>query len=261
MGEAANPVRGRVGNAAAPANKGDGPEVAAIKADIEETRAEMSETIDEIEDRLSPRNLAERAKTTVKDATVGRIGAMMNSASDRARDLAGEGREMAGGMAERMKDSPIPYVLIGTGVGWLILNRRGEDARVTYKRQLADRGWSQGSYREGLEEWDQEGGQGWSDSVSEVTSRTRDAASRTRDRIGEYSHRAQGSLDQWIRQNPLAFGVAALAVGAALGLSIPETDTEHDWMGDTRDSLVDKAQELKDNAVETIQETISGTNT
>jgi hypothetical protein len=82
----------------------------------------------------------------------------------------------------------------------------------------------------------------------------------TRQRVGDYGSRTQGSLDSWIRQNPLAFGIAALAVGAAIGLSLPETETENEWMGETRDTLVERAQELKENAVETVQETIAGKN-
>jgi ElaB/YqjD/DUF883 family membrane-anchored ribosome-binding protein len=240
MGEGANPVTAN-----------ETPDVTAIKADIEETRAEMSETIDEIEERLSPRHLAQQAKASIKDATARRVGAMMNSATGTARDLASEGREAAGGMMEHVKESPMPYVLIGLGVGWLILKGRGDTTTTTYNRPLRGRGY--GSYDEHRYEEHRGDEQSWTESVSDV-------AARTRNRLGEYQSRALGSSDQWVRDNPLAFGVAALAVGAALGLSIPETDVEHEWMGETRDNLVEKAQELKDNAVETIQETIAGSN-
>jgi hypothetical protein len=44
-----------------------------IRSQIEQTRAEMSETIDSIQARLSPSRLVTDAKQTVKDATVGRV--------------------------------------------------------------------------------------------------------------------------------------------------------------------------------------------
>jgi hypothetical protein len=47
-------------------------EVAATRAEIERTRADMSETVDAIQERLSPENLKEQAKDRVKEATVGR---------------------------------------------------------------------------------------------------------------------------------------------------------------------------------------------
>ncbi|HXW03586.1 MAG TPA: DUF3618 domain-containing protein [Vicinamibacterales bacterium] len=228
---------------------GETREVEAIKADIEETRAEMSETIDAIEDRLSPRRLAHEAKETIKDATVGRIGTMMNSAGGAARELAGETREMAGGLAQHMKDNSIPYALIGAGLGWLLLNGRsrqgsyGRSTRGGYYGEYYDDQWPARSDR-----WTEADEQSW-----------KEGASRAQERIGQYSHRAQASLNQWVRGNPLAFGIAALAVGAAIGLSMPETDVEDEWMGDTRDNLVGRAQEMTNQAVDTIQQTISGT--
>jgi hypothetical protein len=47
-----------------------------------------------------------------------------------------------------------------------------------------------------------------------------------------------------VRDNPIGFGIAALAAGAAVGLSAPETETENQWMGDTRDALIDRAKEM-----------------
>ena len=39
-------------------------------------------------------------------------------------------------------------------------------------------------------------------------------------------------------------GAAALLVGSAVGLAIPETEKENEWLGETRDSMLDKAQEM-----------------
>jgi hypothetical protein len=39
-------------------------------------------------------------------------------------------------------------------------------------------------------------------------------------------------------------GVAAVAVGATVGLALPETETENEWLGETRDTMVEQAQEL-----------------
>jgi hypothetical protein len=47
-------------------------EVETTRVEIEPTRADMSETVDAIQERLSPQNLKEQAKDRVKEATVGR---------------------------------------------------------------------------------------------------------------------------------------------------------------------------------------------
>ena len=46
--------------------------VEVTRVEIERTRADMSETVDAIQDRLSPQNLKEQAKDRVKEATVAR---------------------------------------------------------------------------------------------------------------------------------------------------------------------------------------------
>ncbi len=83
-----------------------------IRAQIEQTRAEMSQTIDSIQARLSPRRLMTDAKQTVKDATVGRV-----------KRLAHKGRNgftVPGGewlATERIlnvaKSNPVPVGLVG----------------------------------------------------------------------------------------------------------------------------------------------------
>ena len=54
--------------------------------------------------------------------------------------------------------------------------------------------------------------------------------------------RTQNQLDRMLQENPLALGLAALAVGAAVGLSIPTTEVENQYLGETRDQLVGKAR-------------------
>jgi len=55
--------------------------------------------------------------------------------------------------------------------------------------------------------------------------------------------RAGSQLDRLMHERPLAVGAGALALGLAVGLAIPETRKEQEWMGDTRDSLVERAQQ------------------
>jgi hypothetical protein len=62
-------------------------EVDQIKADIEETRAGMSETIDEIQERLKPGNLARQAGESIKEATVARAKNLAQRASTVAGDI------------------------------------------------------------------------------------------------------------------------------------------------------------------------------
>jgi hypothetical protein len=53
-----------------------------IRADIERTRAELSDDVDALADTANPKNIAKRQATRVKEAVVGVKEHVMGSASD-----------------------------------------------------------------------------------------------------------------------------------------------------------------------------------
>ncbi|MEO7658981.1 MAG: DUF3618 domain-containing protein, partial [Pyrinomonadaceae bacterium] len=90
-----------------------------IKGQIEETRNQMGETIDAIQDKLSFANLSEQvsehvnhavetAKDAVYDATIGKAANIM-------KDLNGELSNTA--VIKTIKENPLPFALIGLGAG------------------------------------------------------------------------------------------------------------------------------------------------
>jgi ElaB/YqjD/DUF883 family membrane-anchored ribosome-binding protein len=172
---------GHPGNAAGDQQSTD---PAAIEAEIEQTRAEMSETIDAIQQRLSPENLKEEAKETaselaehakqaareavqhavhearahareaildardaVRDATIGRVEQMARTVSDTTEDT-------RYGIVETVKQNPIPAALAGIGLAWLFMNRQSAPPRRSYledrssgqSRVYRDRGFERDRY-------------------------------------------------------------------------------------------------------------------
>lgn len=100
------------------------PQTERLRAEVEQTRAELSETIDAIQDRLNPRNVVARAAESVRDATVGRMKTMMDSASGSASGVAAEARERAGDVMHAARENQWPLALIGAGAAWWLLKRR-----------------------------------------------------------------------------------------------------------------------------------------
>ena len=76
--------------------------------------------------------------------------------------------------------------------------------------------------------------------ASDLAGGAGDRAHRAGGQMQRYERRAGSWLDQQMRSNPLAVGAVALAAGALVGLSIPETDMENDLMGEQADAV--KAQ-------------------
>jgi ElaB/YqjD/DUF883 family membrane-anchored ribosome-binding protein len=122
------------------------PETAAIRGDIEQTRAEMSGTIDAIQDKLDPEVLQEQAKDTIREAKEAAIEvadhtlqqakeALRGATIGKVEDMARYAGDTAGGwrhtFVETVKAHPIPAALAGLSLGYLFLNRESSPMRTT----------------------------------------------------------------------------------------------------------------------------------
>ncbi|CAN5863920.1 DUF3618 domain-containing protein [soil metagenome] len=250
-----------------------------IQQEIIETRVEMSETIDALQEKLKPANLVADATDRVKSATTEKVRHMAESASETAQEMYRSTSEGAYGMIEEVRNNPIPALMIGAGVAWMIMDRsRNRDSGDGYTRNSAWDGrssrrygasgsgssrygsdasyggesasYGSGSARYGAtagESEDTGTGEGLTDRARETMNQARYATQRT-------TRRAQSQLQRMLNDNPLLIGAAAVVIGAAIGAALPETERENEWMGDARDSVIDRAQEMAQNAVGTVQE-------
>ena len=287
-------------------------ETIAIRAEIESTRADMSETIDALQEKLAPERVAEQVKEKVREqaaeaytsarATVKskaeRIVGNMSSTIKEAGSTAGTFASNVGSSlmdtrgAQAVRQNPIPFALIGAGLTMLLVNRRRQSQRPYYLDRVEP---YSGSYRNQTETYgstaaydsaesygSSEGGLGGSsmtdrtaggasqtasrasdaassaartlaDNASAARNRTREALSTATQRTRQTTARAGDALESAVRQNPLAVGVAAIAVGSVVGLALPVTRTEQQYMGETRDQLVDKASNAARDTVQKVQ--------
>lgn len=243
-------------------------EIERTRAEIERTRADMSETVDAIQERLSPENLKEQAKDRVREATVGRA------------------QEAGSGVVDTIRQNPLPAALAGIGLGWLFVSARrsSSSGQVRYRERVAgyppgydypppyegvyeeryqagtSAGQAVGRARDKVGETttqvQDKAGQAASraqDKASEVADRTQDRASRIAEGARYQARRASGGFQRMLQENPLAVGALGVGVGAAVGLAIPETTKEHEVMGEARDNLVEKAQEKAQDAQQRVQ--------
>jgi gas vesicle protein len=106
-------------------------EAAVIRAEIVETRERMSDTLSEIGERLNPHvvkeQVTERVKEGIRDATIGRVEHMARNAADKVSDT-------RSGIADTIRDNPIPAAMVAIGLGWMVLNGRGDSSRQNYRR-------------------------------------------------------------------------------------------------------------------------------
>jgi ElaB/YqjD/DUF883 family membrane-anchored ribosome-binding protein len=222
-------------------------QVETLRSDMEETRAHIGETLEQLEERLTPGNLAGNAATAVKDAASRRMEQMMHTAGERMNEMTERTRDAAGAIAERAGSNPWPAVLIGAGLGYLLYHALSEN-EYRWDSSWNARGHSR-DYPEGRAvAYTSESGsyetagsrQGDGPTVRDIAHRGGRQLARAGRRASTFASRGA----RMVRDNPIGFGIAALAAGAAVGLSAPETETENQWMGDTRDALIDRAKEM-----------------
>ena len=75
---------------------------------------------------------------------------------------------------------------------------------------------------------------------SSTSARVRDVQTRA----VRQAERAVDGFERLLRSNPLMVGAAAMAVGAAVGLALPETERENEWLGEAREELFERAQDV-----------------
>ena len=258
---------------------------AEIKSEIERTRVEMSETLDEIQERLRPDHLIQQAKETVTEAASGKVRNMMYSAGETATLVADQTKYAGRSLADYVRMHPVQIALLTGGVTWWLLR----DRYTSDDWEGASEGWqdSQG-YSEG---YSYEEERPLTDKVGEYAASAKDTvgeyASSARETVGEYAASARStarrasarvrsaastasvkardgwqtastSVDDWVHEYPLAAGAIAVAVGAAIGLSAPSTEFENRTMGERRDQALERARvaarDIKENVAQKVQD-------
>ncbi len=289
----------------------DDPEVAELRVEIEQTRAELSETIEAIQDRLNPQHIVENAKEAAREATIGKVEHFVSNVTETARDLVGGSRPAAatygsyntprrggGTMMETIRQNPLPTALAAFGLGWLWTHRaQGGHSGTTLRYDSAYQsrvsrpdygGTSDGTMSRSDDMSGQWMGQvqdtagQWAgraqDTMGHVTGQAQQTIGQAQQTIGQVTgqaqqavgqlagqaqqtaqslvtgtQQAQGELQRMAQENPLALGAIGLALGAAVGLLLPETELESQMMGGARDALMEKAQETAQSTLQKVQ--------
>jgi len=244
-----------------------------IRAEIEDTRAEMSQTINEIQERLSPEHLMGQVKTTVREATIGKVERVMDKVGETIGGVAEPAREVMDRAGTAIKETgrtvgnsvwrnPIPVALIGLGVGMLVMRRyRIGDGYDYETRRTTPR------YRRpntlGQMQNETSGstvGSTTGSTLGQVRETASDLATRSTEALSGLGTRAKDTAStlttrfgQVLRENPLAVGAVAVAAGTAVGLVLPSTRFESEYIGEASERLVDRAEDVARGALDKVQ--------
>jgi ElaB/YqjD/DUF883 family membrane-anchored ribosome-binding protein len=259
---------------------------AEIKTEIERTVVEMSETLEEIQERLRPDHLIQQAREGVKEAAADKARSIMSSAGEKAATMAYQARGAGNSVAGYVQAHPIGVALALGAVTFWILRSRNRDPEYYYGTAESSTWEEEDAMSFGRPSLRNRVGEYAStarETVGEYASTARETvgeyASTARDTAGTYAESARerarnaseaarraastatSSVDDWVQQNPLAVGAMALAVGVAIAMTVPATELENRTMGEARDRAWERASkaatDIKENVtkkVETVAE-------
>lgn len=221
-----------------------------IESDIEKTRSEMAGTLDNLQRSLSPGQWIDQALGYF-DQKSGQLGS---------------------GLAQTIKDNPLPTALACVGLAWLAVagfghggarpaaneRRSGPERRVDggagAARWRTPHAAGAGVGEETSLPLERRHSQRRIGSLGRQMAASSDEAATLRGQGKELSRTARRNVSRagrglrrqaarFVDRQPLVMGALGLAVGAAIGAGLPATREEDQWMGEARDDLLRQAQD------------------
>jgi hypothetical protein len=175
-----------------------------IETGIRRTRAQLGLTLDALEHQLAPRQLVGKGVGMIAQSIKGNEKAWID-------------------VGEAVRAHPIPLVLIGVGVSWLLAANFG----------IA------GDSAEGDA----------SDTAAARSVRKAAGTAFATDPVRPAGRSLRASVE-W---HPLSVGLAGLICGAAIAALLPSTRREQDWLDAARGELLDKAEQIGHEAADRVR--------
>jgi hypothetical protein len=262
-------------------------EIENTRADIADTleaikeKLEPAELMEQAKEKVQETavHLMDKAKETAKDAVTGAVtgvvdeakqavGGVVQAAKDTVGGVMDTAKEAGSTVADTIRNNPIPAAMVLLGGAWLYYKSQ-EKTRATHydSDQYNEKGayYSRNSSaRDGIMDQVKE-------KASQMGEQVKEKASHVGEAVGNAAHTVQekaskfgtsaleqtrmagDTLQRTLQESPLPLGVVALGIGAAIGFMVPETEQEKQFMGETRDKVVERAQESARNLATKVQ--------
>jgi hypothetical protein len=219
---------------------------ATLEREIGQTRAELNETLDRLERKLTPGQLL--------DQCLGFLGK--------------SGSELGTSLGDAVKENPMPALLTATGITWMMFSPgRDSSARSYDYTGDVDSGYGHGdaeqdtlsekiksgttsarsqltSSKDTVKETFNKTTDAAKQSVSQTTYAVKENVNKTANLAQAQARRARQGFNSLLEEQPLIIGALGIAIGAAIGAALPSTEQEDRFMGGVRDKALANAKEL-----------------
>lgn len=254
------------------------PNLDRLRTSIERTETELADTLDAIQDKLSVDRLLEKAEARIQDFT-SEGAKVMKERMSRIAD------SVSTTASEAIRANPVPVALAAMGIGWLLVKsfagksehheRREtlhESRELTEGVQISeaapmavhkadrekvrDEGYTaaEGRGERQRSEWTPPGSREDQPTVSpsNVSRSMESMRGRIRENLDKYR--------TFLEEQPAVVALSILAFGALIGLGLPESKREEEWMGEAGGNILrrtrEKTREIREKARDRISRVI-----
>ena len=202
----------------------------------ENIRADMDETLDALQEKLSPGRAMDRSMQFLRD----------------------HGSEISREITSAVREHPVPLLLTAVGLTWLatsVLRSRSSSASRT---EFLD---DDSDYEPSEYEYDYDYGyaqtvgvgEGFRARASEMKRHASERLHSAMDSARGRSRQMNNQLHDLVREQPLALGALAMAAGAIAGALLPATEYERQTMRPLRDRAVARAEEIGERSYDQVK--------
>lgn len=263
---------------------------AALTSTVVHLRDKVSDTADDLKERLSPAHIKEEVKDYVRQGGEQFFHSIERKARENPLQAVAIGAGLAYPLWGLFKSIPVPIMLVGAG---LLLSRQktagaGDGYAAGMARKITEAGagaaasvsdavsGAASSVSEGAESLTEKVrstahdlrdsasdlGRSVVDSVKESAVSATDSVSATAseltNKVSEFSDQTKNSFVDLVDRNPLLIGGIGLAIGAFIAASLPPSDAENRMFGERSDDLKDKALESVSDGVKRAKDVAAG---
>jgi hypothetical protein len=244
----------------------DDQQIYQLRDDIEQTRDNLGETIDQLEERLAPERLQQDTTDIVREVADKILAEIQGKTGDLSQQISDQIQSAVQGVAttkseelmtqafasvrtlgtslwERVGQSPAPAALAAVGIGLLAAGSKGSGTpSQSGEFENAEGGGMMGGVDELLAK------------ANTLANRATEAAGRTSQGTGDLLSQAKSYLPTSTDSNghgqgivsdqPILAGLVALGLGAAMGLSMPETAKEREVTAPLREQAQQRLEQM-----------------
>jgi hypothetical protein len=246
---------------------------ATLEREIDQTRADMNQTLGELERKFSPGQLLDQAISFSKE----------------------HGGDFTANLSQSVRDNPMPALLTAVGIVWMVTSSNRPKSSMSYDfndsyqlQRDIHRGSDSAEYDESGEEEGvlskagQQAKAAAEGVVAGAGQRARAVAEgarrklagskqtlagskgalesgmrRTTDTAQAQAQRVREGFNTLLTEQPLVLGALGIAVGALIGAALPSTEQEDRLLGPVRDRTLSEVKERGAESYNQVRESVS----